>query len=199
MSTNEIQNGLGRDQVVGLINSVLQRVEARQDEEHEKIIREVKALQDLIEDTRKEIADTKVGDVSFTHIPTATDELGAVIAATEAATGVIMDSCDAIADKVSGIEAETKDFVVGEVTKIMEACSFQDITGQRISKVTKNLRAIEEKVGALVKILAEKIPGLPKGTDEDDRVGDERLKNGPQMPDKAVSQADIDKLLADLF
>ena len=30
-------------------------------------------------------------------------------------------------------------------------------------------------------------------------VGDERLKNGPQMPDKAVSQDDIDKLLADLF
>ena len=198
MADNEA-SGLGRDQVIDLINSVLERVEAKEDQDREKIIREVKALQDLIKETRQEIADTNVGDVSFTHIPTATNELGAVVAATEAATGVIMDSCDNITDKAADFDSEAKDYIMGEVTKILEACSFQDITGQRIGKVTKNLRSIEEKVGALVKILAERIPGLPMGSDDDMREGDDLLKNGPQMPDKAVSQADIDKLLADLF
>ena len=33
----------------------------------------------------------------------------------------------------------------------------------------------------------------------DTRTGDERLLNGPQMPDKAITQSDIDKLLEDLF
>lgn len=195
---SEIQ-GLGRDQVVDLINSVLERVEAKEDQDREKIIREVKALQELVEETRKEISQTNVGDISFTHIPTATDELGAVIAATEAATDVIMDSCESITAKSENLDPDAKTAIMGDVTKILEACSFQDITGQRITKVTKNLKSIEEKVNALVKILANRISDLPVGSDEDTRIGDERLKNGPQLPDKAVSQADIDKLLADLF
>jgi chemotaxis regulatin CheY-phosphate phosphatase CheZ len=33
--------------------------------------------------------------------------------------------------------------------------------------------------------------------EEDMRVGDERLLNGPQMADAAISQDEIDKLLAD--
>jgi chemotaxis protein CheZ len=159
----------------------------------------VQALQKIIEETRQDIGDTRVGDVAFTHIPTATDELGAVVAATEAATSIIMDSCDNLTNKADGFEPETKDYVLGEVTKILEACSFQDITGQRINKVTRNLQAIEEKVSALVKVLADKIPGIPGRDYEDSREGDELLKNGPQMPDKAISQDDIDKLLADLF
>ncbi len=202
LNTKELaeEHGIGRDKVVQLINSVLERVEAQEDLSREKLYNEVRALQDLIEETRQEISATKVGDVSFKHIPNAAGELDAVIAATEAATGVIMDGCDNITAEAEKLAPAQKDFMLNEVTKILEACSFQDITGQRISKVTKNLKSIEEKVGALLKILAEKIPGLPHTSEDDDtRVGDERLKNGPQMPDKAVSQADIDKLLADLF
>lgn len=193
------ESGIGRDKVIEIINSVIGRVEAKEELSREKLYNEVKALHNLIEETRIEISETRVGDVSFKHIPTATDELGAVIAATEAATGVIMDSCDSITKEAEKLPAEQKDFMLVEVTKILEACSFQDITGQRITKVTKNLKSIEEKVGALMQILTDKIPGLPYDEEEDARVGDERLKNGPQMPDKAVSQEDIDKLLADLF
>ena len=194
-----MQAGIGRDQVVELINAVLERVEAKEELSREKLYNEVKALHGLIEETRQEISMTQVGDVSFKHIPTATGELDAVIAATEAATGVIMDACDNITTEAENLAREQKDFVLSEVTKILEACSFQDITGQRITKVTKNLKSIEDKVGALMKILADKIPGIPYEGEEDTREGDERLKNGPQMPDKAVSQEDIDKLLADLF
>ena len=200
MSELKSSNGIGRDQVVEIINSVIERVEAKEELSREKIFSELKALQELIEETRLEISQTKVGDVSFKHIPTASDELGAVIAATEAATGVIMDACDSISQKADAMEETEKKFFQDEVTKILEACSFQDITGQRITKVTKNLKSIEDKVSALMKILDEKIPGLPMTSEEDDdRVGDERLKNGPQLGDKGVNQDDIDKLLADLF
>ncbi len=190
---------IGRDQVVDIINSVIAKVEAKEEISREKIFTELKDLQALIEDTRRQISDTKLGDVSFSHIPTATGELDAVIAATEAATSTIMDGCENISAEAEKLPPENKQVVLDEVTKILEACSFQDITGQRISKVTKNIKAIEEKVSALMKILGDNIPDFPTGSDEDTRVGDERLKNGPQMPDKAVSQDDIDKLLADLF
>ena len=36
------------------------------------------------------------------------------------------------------------------VTQIYEACSFQDITGQRITKVVTTLKAIEGKVAHII-------------------------------------------------
>jgi len=78
--------------------------------------------------------------------------------------------------------------------KIYEACSFQDITGQRVSKVIQTFNVIESKIDKLVSVLGVKESGEEE---EDERVGDERLLNGPQMADEAISQEDIDKLLAE--
>lgn len=190
---------IGRDKVVKIINSVIEKVEAAEEVSREHIYVELKDLHNLIEETRREISATRVSDISGTHIPVATDELDAVVAATEVATGTIMDCCDAISGYSEKLPEEHKAFMIGEVTKVMEACSFQDITGQRITKVVKSIKQIEEKINNLMAVLEEKIPGLPSTVLEDTRTGDERLLNGPQMPDKAVSQDDIDKLLADLF
>lgn len=190
---------IGRDKVVQIINSVLEKVEAAEDISREHIYQELKALHQLIEDTRREISLSRASDISGTHVPDATDELDAVVAATEVATGTIMDSCEAITSYCDNLDAAQGEYLTGEVTKILEACSFQDITGQRITKVVKSIKQIDEKISKLMHILEEKIPGIPSTVLVDERVGDARLLNGPQMPDKAISQADIDKLLADLF
>lgn len=191
---------LERDKVVQIISSVIEKVEAAEDISREMIYAELRALRELIEETRREISATQMADVSGKHVPTATDELDAVVAATEEATGAIMDACDSISAHADTLTNGSKEFLVGEVTKVLEACSFQDITGQRITKVVKSIKTIESKINRLMGILEEKIPGIPSAIkDEDLRVGDARLMNGPQLPDKAISQADIDKLLADLF
>ena len=190
---------IGRDQVVKIINSVIEKVGAAEDVSREHIYQELRALHDLIEETRKEISASRASDISGTHIPDATDELDEVIAATEAATGTIMDSCDAITAYGDKVGSPHKEVMLGEVTKILEACSFQDITGQRINKVVKSIKLIDEKISKLMSVLEEKIPGLPTTVLQDTREGDAKLLNGPQMPEKAISQADIDKLLADLF
>lgn len=194
-----VKNEIERDQVVRIINSVIEKVGAAEDTSRELIYAELRALHDLIEETRLEISATRMGDISGTHIPGATDELDAVVAATEEATSTIMDSCDAIAEYSEALDSAHKDFMLAQVTKVLEACSFQDITGQRITKVIRSLIVIDEKINALMAVLEEKIPGLPSTVLEDKREGDNRLLNGPQMPDKAISQEDIDKLLADLF
>jgi chemotaxis protein CheZ len=189
--------GYGREQVVKIINSVLSRVESGQ-EGRLSIFRELKTLQKIIEDTRSELGAARATDIKNKHIPTATDELDAVVAATAEATGTIMDSCDVISEKAGIIGGETGDALVAEVTKIYEACSFQDITGQRIKKVVSTLCTIEDKVSALISVLSDKLPVEETGGEEGDtRVGDARLLNGPQMADKAISQDDIDKLLED--
>jgi chemotaxis protein CheZ len=190
---------IGRDKVVQIINSVIEKVGAAEDVSREHIYQELRDLRNLIEETRREISASRASDISGTHIPDATDELDAVVEATETATGSIMDACDAISEFANKQTPENGDFLISEITKILEACSFQDITGQRINKVVKSMKQIDEKISKLMGILEDKIPGLPTSVLTDTRSGDAKLLNGPQMPDKAISQSDIDKLLADLF
>jgi chemotaxis protein CheZ len=141
---------------------------------------------------------TRPSDINDKHIPTATDELDAVVEATAEATGAIMDSCDVIMEKASAVGGENGDAMVNEVTKIYEACSFQDITGQRITKVVKTLKDIEAKVEKLLAVVSHKMPGSAEedGGDEGGN-GDAALLNGPQLPGSGISQDDIDKLLAE--
>jgi chemotaxis protein CheZ len=87
------------------------------------------------------------------------------------------------------------------VTRIYEACSFQDITGQRITKVVATLKAIESKVGHIIDVFqqdrdqrtAGKAPPLPPEGPVDAAAS---LLNGPQLPAAAMDQSDIDALLA---
>lgn len=191
--------GIGRDKVVEIISSVIRKVEEAGDTSREAIYTELKDLRNLIEETRRDISSARMSEIGGKHIPTATDELDAVVAATEVATEAIMDACDNLSARAGTLADADNQLVMGEVTKILEACSFQDITGQRITKVVRSLKTIDEKVSRLLEILEDKIPGLPATEEQDTRSAEAKLMNGPQLPDKAVSQADIDKLLADLF
>ncbi len=197
--TSPEKTGIGRDKVVEIISSVIRKVEEAGDTSREAIYKELKDLRNLIEETRRDISSARMSDIGGKHIPTATDELDAVVLATEVATESIMDACDSLSAQAGNLPAESNQAVMADVTKILEACSFQDITGQRITKVVRSLKTIDEKVSRLLEILEDKIPGLPTTEEQDTRSADAKLMNGPQSADKAVSQADIDKLLADLF
>lgn len=190
-----------RDQVVKIINSVISKVEHSGDDSTNLIFKELQDLQKIIEEARAEIGSARPADISEKHIPTATDELDAVVGATAEATGTIMDCCEVIQEK-AGEAGEAGNAIMDETMKIFEACSFQDITGQRITKVVKTLKDIEVKVAKLMDILGTQIPGAPDdgsaaaaGEEEDTRSVEEKLLNGPQLPGNAISQDDIDKLL----
>jgi chemotaxis protein CheZ len=192
---------LERDQVEKIINSVVSKVESVETISRESIFNELKSLQKIIDETRKEIGITGAGDISEKHIPTATDELDAVVEATAEATGTIMDAVEEIEDIAEKLDEENASKISENVTKIYEACSFQDITGQRITKVVTTLKAIEEKVDKLMAIMGEKMPGAlskPRPAEEE-KTGDAALLNGPQMADQAITQNEIDQLLDDLF
>ena len=99
------------------------------------------------------------------------------------------------------LSGDAADKLQGAVTRIYEACSFQDITGQRIGKVVTALKAIEARVSAVVSA-ASGMPGpeappvvAAKPLDEG-RTEGQKLANGPQLPGAGVSQSEIDRLLA---
>lgn len=187
-----------RDKVVRLINSVIARVEQGEEVTRDQIFVELKSLKSIIDQARAELKSANVGDIKGMHIPTATDELDAIVKSTEGATMAIFAGCEAIEKVLPGLSDHHRDGVQAGVTQIYEACSFQDLTGQRINKVVKSIREIEAKVTAILNTLQEKVGDVDTGTiTGDTRTGDAALLNGPQLPGQGISQDDIDKLLAD--
>lgn len=189
----------GRDQVVQIINSVIDKVQKTDFAAKDALFQELYDLKDVIDEARTQIGSAKAGDIRGIHIPAATDELDAIVGATEEATGTIMDCCELIQQNLPQMSTDVSATVESEVMKIFEACSFQDITGQRIKKVVTTLKTIEEKVAKILLIM-EKIPGADVGSvsaDVDTRTGTDRLLNGPQLPGQGVAQDEIDRLLAE--
>lgn len=183
-----------KDEVLKIISSVIEKVGRNEDPLRSEIYQELGALHAIIEETLHGAGVPGAADITDKHIPTATDELDAVVSATAEATGTIMDSCEALDEIAAQMGGEYADKISENVTKIYEACSFQDITGQRISKVVAALKSIEEKVSGLMNVL-----GDGAGTASEDSAGsgrdDDGLLNGPQLPGGGISQDDIDKLL----
>src|ERR1700733_9603266 len=156
------------------------------------LLTEVESLGRTIAAAKAEIAALRVDDITVSDIPFATDELDAIVAHTAAATHAILETCetlDAVAEHLAGEPAAQ---LQDATTRIYEACGFQDITGQRITKVVNTLKIIETKVGQLVSTFGEtsSVAGSPDGPAE------AVLLNGPQLPTVAMDQSDIDKLLA---
>ncbi len=124
-------------------------------------------------------------------------ELTEVVRHTEEATNNIMDKAEAIM-QAAGAMGDSGTAIGNYAVEILEACSFQDITGQRIKKVLKTIEQIELRVGNLVKLFGGQLPeGFKTGEiDTGARRADEDLMNGPQLSKDKPTQDDIDKLFA---
>jgi chemotaxis protein CheZ len=154
---------------------------------------EVEALGHTIACAKAEIAALRVDDITDNHIPFATDELDAIVEHTATATNAILSSCETLDDVAGQMTGEPAAKLQDATTRIYEACSFQDITGQRITKVVATLKTIEAKVAQIVATFGSgevaSLPTLPEPNEA-------TLLNGPQHPTVAMDQSDIDKLLA---
>jgi chemotaxis protein CheZ len=164
-----------------------------------KLYRELQKIADYIQSAKREIAAIRPDEIRATHIPMATDELDAVVGATAEATGVILDAAEHLEKVADTVTSEARDQIRNIATQIYEACNFQDVTGQRITKVVRALKHIEEKIDALLSAFGEGVKP-PASASAPARVpGDEsHLLNGPQLPEAANRQDDIDAILANL-
>lgn len=71
-------------------------------------------------------------------------ELEAVVQATEAAANRIMEAAEAIGDWLrDGRDPSATGIVAEKINTIFEACTFQDITGQRIRRAIEHLQQVE--------------------------------------------------------
>jgi chemotaxis protein CheZ len=129
------------------------------------------------------------------------EQLDAIVQATEQATNTIMESTEQSLNAVDELRQTNTDpaqialldKIVGNGNEILEACSFQDITGQRVSKVVKSVTYVEERVNALIEVWGKDEVAKVE-VEGDDKTEDEKLLAGPQLEGKGLDQAAIDAL-----
>jgi chemotaxis protein CheZ len=164
--------------------------------------RELVGLFGHMQKIRKELAALNSPDAPD-HFGSMSEQLDAIVGATEGATNTIMESMESVDGLITEARAATDDpamhkiydKVVDKVNAVFEACSFQDITGQRISKVVNSLKFVEERINAIVLTWGRE--ELTKVVIEikEDKDPDKKLLHGPQLPGQGVTQADVDKML----
>ena len=103
-----------------------------------------------------------------------------VVQATEAAANTIMEAAEAISDWLHDgkRDAESLEAVAARVNTIFEACTFQDVTGQRIRRAIQHLQQVETMLDEMVPADALKAAAEPIAEIDPD-----------------LAQAEIDRLL----
>ena len=155
--------------------------------------------------SKQEIATLHVTGFHGQNVSRMTHELDAVVSGTEQATQTILEMVEDVDQFASTMIEQGKDDaektmgreIQDRVVKVFEACNFQDITGQRISKVVNTWKFIEKHVVEMMEIwggveaFKEFIPEEPPKPE-----GDDALLNGPKLEDDEghASQDDIDAL-----
>src|SRR5579859_1900808 len=174
-------------------------------EQCEKLKVELDLIHDAINRTKREIAVLHGKSFDGNEMAKVNGELGAVVGGTEHATQQILEAAEAIdqaASALAKVNSPEQQKILSEeiqerVISIFEACNFQDLTGQRITKVMGTMRFIEQHINAMMEIwggvdaIRAHAPPIV-----DTREGDARLLNGPKLDGDVghASQDDIDAL-----
>lgn len=190
-----------KDEIQEVVSDMLATMEGDLSEMNLKLYAEVESLARYIVTAKSEIAALRPDEIMDKHLPSATDELDAIVGATEEATNGILQAMETLESLTGEMSPEHAEKVTEAVTQVYESCNFQDITGQRITKVVKALKHIEAKVDALVAAFGDEIAKYKAAhpqqqTEAEEPSADQKLLNGPQLPDNASKQDDIDALLA---
>jgi chemotaxis protein CheZ len=191
-------------QKVAEANAQLETYRA-QIEQCEKLKVELDLIHDAISRTKHEIAVLHGKSFNGGEMAKVSGELGAVVGGTEEATQQILEAAESIdqaATAMTKVNSPDQQKLLSEeigerVVSIFEACNFQDLTGQRISKVMTTMKFIENHITVMMDIwggvdaIRAHAPPIV-----DEREGDARFLNGPKSEGDIghASQNDIDAL-----
>lgn len=156
-------------------------------------------MSEAIAQTRREIAAMRPSDQDESKFTNATEELDAIVEATEKATSDILEAAEDIQEvawqmREQGIDPEACDRLDGRATDIYTACSFQDLTGQRTGKVIQVLGYLESRVATMIDIWGLDDIDI-RLSDENDNRPDAHLLNGPARRGEGIGQDDVDNML----
>jgi len=173
-------------------------------DELSKLMHETDSIHRAITRTMRELADLHGGAFDDRPEGHAGRQLDAVVSGTERATQQILEAAEGIDDAANTLSAALKSEaeralstdIRDQVVRIFEACNFQDVTGQRISKVLATLKFVEDSVSRMMEIWGgrEVVKGYAMPPERQNR----KLVNGPKLDGEPghASQQEIDAMFA---
>ena len=196
-------------QAIAAIEAKLDRVLVSEKTDIAEIQKEISDISGRIKATKMEIAALRHPLAGEDKFVLASEELGAVVKATENATNAIISCAEELDDIVrevrSGMPDGYRSSRLGDmqevIVRIYEACNFQDLTGQRINKVVRALSFIEERVESMLSVWHKSdlaaMP-LPPSIIKDDAglalTGPAPVDPGHAAHQENISQSAIDAL-----
>ncbi|MEH6402227.1 MAG: protein phosphatase CheZ [Sneathiella sp.] len=160
-------------------------------EEIASLHKDCRDLVNFIVSARSEISQIRPTDLKQDKLPRAGKELDAIVQSTESATNQIMTA----AEKIMDARVTEADVVNDACMEIFEACSFQDITGQRISKVVSTLEYIEGFLDQLTSAWGH--GGDTKLETSDPEDEEAALLNGPALAGEGIDQDFVDNMFSE--
>ncbi len=170
-----------------------------------KLQAEVLNLIQYIQRLRSEIAGIAVEKDDVTTFDSMADRLDAIVESTAQATDTILASMEVVDGCVDRLRSHPEpaeidslcDAITENSLAAMEACSFQDMTGQRITKVVGTMKFVEERVNAMAELCGrDEVKALADEWDLPTQLDDGVPLEGPQRAGQGISQDDIDDLFA---
>lgn len=122
-------------------------------------------------------------------LPAVGAELDAITRDTESATNTILEVAEGLME-LDASDAGIKDKADDLVMRIFEACSFQDLIGQRVSKVVRVLEQIETRISRIGQLNGDGEEELPVDAAEQRRR--DLILHGPAIGGPETSQSQVD-------
>lgn len=160
----------------------------------------------LISRVKAEVARIRYSDEGQDPLLNASEELEALKSATAEATSEILGIAEEVFSGIERLRAKVlpegaADELARMETKVMrlfEACGFQDLTGQRSTKVARVLESLDGRVGTILDMLDHvDVPdevALAAASGVPAQPIDAALLSGPQAAGMGLDQEDVDAL-----
>jgi len=164
---------------------------------------ELSELSRRIQQVKSEVGAIKHPLASTDRITDATTQLDTIVSDMEVATDRILEGAEQVEatlaqfvvfsggnEEISKLSVEAN----GHVTRMMEACSFQDVSGQRVAKVVRLFTEIETHITTIIDYFGpEAFANVPvSDIEKSDELG--VVLHGPQSGGQGISQDEIDAL-----
>ncbi|MGY2049970.1 hypothetical protein [Methylobacterium sp. JK268] len=138
--------------------------------------------------TKQEIAAIHSPDHDQSRLEAASEALDAIVRTTERATSDILEAAEEVQEvawtlREGGADPRVCDILDQNATRIYTACSFQDITAQRTSRIVHTLRYLEQRLTAMVEIWGGEIE-------------DPAAAPPPAPVSTELAQSDVDAVIA---
>ena len=182
---------------------------AAPEEREAAALRELKADADAIQSaigrTKEDVAAMHAAAFCSEGESRVRRELGAAAASTERATQQILDAAESIDEAAKNLAASLKREqeqalaldIQDQVLRLIEACNFQDLHGQRIAKVLATHQFIEARIAHMIEIWGD-LSAFKENARAAERRERRAVLYGPKLEDARghASQDEIDIMFA---